>query len=38
MEKIIGTPELVLGCTAFGQDNWRQALLVAINELSTHFY
>lgn len=38
MDKSIGTPEIVLGCTALGQDNCRQILLVAINELDAPFY
>lgn len=38
MDKIIGTHELVLGCTAFGQNNCQQMLIVAINELAARFY
>jgi hypothetical protein len=38
MDKIIATLEPVLGCTAFGQDNCQQMLIVAINELVAPFY
>ena len=38
MEKMIGTMELVFGCTAFGQDNCQQMFIVAINELAALFY
>ena len=37
MDQMIDIPQLVLGCTAFGQDNCQQLLIVVINELPAPF-